>query len=172
MPSLTVNRINRGFLGFANAILAGRAGHADRASALAEQAERDLRHYPVWSDLAGLFAAEPARTAGWGEPRRWLAAAASTFEAHGIDQLADRSRRLQSEPAVGRWTRLGVTDREADVLRLVRQGLSNRQIAAQLHVSPRTVEKHVEAMLRKTSTQSRTQLVALVGPDDDSQARP
>ena len=171
--SLTVNRINRGFLGFANAILAGRAGHADRASALAEQAERDLRHYPVWSDLAGLFAAEPARTAGWGEPRRWLAAAASTFEAHGIDQLADRSRRLQSEPAVGRWTRLGVTDREADVLRLVRQGLSNRQIAAQLHVSPRTVEKHVEAMLRKTSTQSRTQLVALVGPEhDDSQARP
>ena len=52
---LTVNRINRGFLGFANAILAGRAGHADQASALAELAERDLRYYPVWSDLAGLL---------------------------------------------------------------------------------------------------------------------
>ena len=74
---------------------------------------------------------------------------------------------------MGRWTRLGVTDREADVLRLVSQGLSNRQIADQLHVSPRTVEKHVEALLRKTSTQSRTQLVALVGPEHgDSQGRP
>jgi DNA-binding NarL/FixJ family response regulator len=67
-------------------------------------------------------------------------------------------------------THASTTGREPAVplqLRLVSQGLSNRQIADQLHVSPRTVEKHVEALLRKTSTQSRTQLVALVGPEHD-----
>jgi DNA-binding NarL/FixJ family response regulator len=54
----------------------------------------------------------------------------------------------------------GITAREADVLRLVADGLANKQIAAQLHLSPRTVEKHVESLLRKTGARSRTGLVA------------
>jgi DNA-binding NarL/FixJ family response regulator len=54
----------------------------------------------------------------------------------------------------------GITDREADVLRLVAGGLANKQIAARLHLSPRTVEKHVESLLRKTGARSRTGLVA------------
>ncbi|HTU08973.1 MAG TPA: LuxR C-terminal-related transcriptional regulator, partial [Trebonia sp.] len=53
-----------------------------------------------------------------------------------------------------------VTAREADVLRLVTGGLSNKQIAVLLHLSPRTVEKHVESLLRKTGARSRTGLVA------------
>jgi DNA-binding NarL/FixJ family response regulator len=44
----------------------------------------------------------------------------------------------------------GITAREADVLRLVAGGLANKQIAVGLHLSPRTVEKHVESLLRKT----------------------
>jgi len=54
----------------------------------------------------------------------------------------------------------GITAREADVLRLVADGLANKQIAARLHLSPRTVEKHVESLLRKTGARSRTGLVA------------
>ena len=46
------------------------------------------------------------------------------------------------------------------MLRLVVGGLANKQIAAQLHLSPRTVEKHVESLLRKTGARSRTGLVA------------
>ena len=45
---------------------------------------------------------------------------------------------------------LGVTEREADVLRLVAQGLGNREIAEQMFLSPRTVEKHVASLLAKT----------------------
>ena len=49
------------------------------------------------------------------------------------------------------------------MLRLVAAGISNKEIAARLHLSPRTVEKHVENLLRITAAQSRTQLVVLAG---------
>jgi DNA-binding NarL/FixJ family response regulator len=56
------------------------------------------------------------------------------------------------------WASLGITRREADVLALVIEGCSNRDIADRLFLSVRTVEKHVESLLRKTGTKSRTQL--------------
>jgi DNA-binding NarL/FixJ family response regulator len=43
-----------------------------------------------------------------------------------------------------------VTAREVDVLAQVVAGRSNRQIAETLHLSVRTVEKHVERLLMKT----------------------
>lgn len=49
------------------------------------------------------------------------------------------------------------------MLALVGQGLANKQIATQLHCSPRTVEKHLESLLRKAQARSRTELVALTG---------
>ena len=57
---LTVNRANRGLLGYADAILAGQAGDGPRATELAAAADVDLQHYPVWADLARLCAAAPA----------------------------------------------------------------------------------------------------------------
>jgi DNA-binding CsgD family transcriptional regulator len=51
------------------------------------------------------------------------------------------------------------TTREHEVLILLRQGLTDREVAAALVVSPRTVEKHVSALLRKTSTTGRTAAV-------------
>ena len=56
----------------------------------------------------------------------------------------------------------GVSAREAEVLGLVADGLANKQIAERLTLSVRTVEKHMESLLRKTGCASRTQLVALV----------
>jgi DNA-binding CsgD family transcriptional regulator len=53
---------------------------------------------------------------------------------------------------------LGVTDREADVLVLVAEGLTNKELAARLHLSPRTVEKHVASLLAKTGSRRRAQL--------------
>ena len=164
---LTVNRANRGLLGYADAILAGQAGDGPRATELAAAADVDLQHYPVWADLARLCAAAPALADGWGRPRRWLEAAAGVFGRYGIEPLAVRCRQLLDGPRPGRWSRLGITDRQADVLRLVAAGISNKEIAARLHLSPRTVEKHVENMLRITAAQSRTQLVAIAGPESD-----
>ena len=168
---LTINRVNRGILGYADAILAGRAGDQHQATELAVAADRELRHYPVWADLARLCAAEPALADGWGQPRQWLEIAAGTFARHGIEPLALRCRRLLEQPQPSRWSRLGITDRQADVLRLVAEGISNKEIAARLHLSPRTVEKHIESLLRKTAARSRTQLVAIAGPESPIDAR-
>jgi DNA-binding NarL/FixJ family response regulator len=85
-------------------------------------------------------------------------AVGQAFEALGLTPLARRCR-----PGPSRWEVLGITAREADVLVLVAQGLANKEIAARLHISPRTVEKHVESLLRKTDARSRTHLVAVVG---------
>jgi DNA-binding CsgD family transcriptional regulator len=54
-----------------------------------------------------------------------------------------------------------VTSREMDVLRLVADGLSNREIGARLFLSPRTVETHVASLQRRTRSSTRADLVAL-----------
>jgi ATP/maltotriose-dependent transcriptional regulator MalT len=54
----------------------------------------------------------------------------------------------------------GLTGRELDVLELVCQGLRNREIAARLFVSEKTVGHHVSAILRKLSVGTRGQAVA------------
>ena len=159
---LTAAFANRGLARYAAAILAGRAADADRAAELAEAGERDLAGFPVWADLARMFAAEAALADGWGEPRRWLETARQAFAAHGIDRLAWRCEARLGRAVPPAWASLGVTAREADVLRLVGEGLANKQIAIRLYLSPRTVEKHVESLLRKTGARSRTQLVALL----------
>jgi DNA-binding CsgD family transcriptional regulator len=155
---------NRGMAGFAEAILAGRRGEHAKAAGLAASAEADLAPYPVWMDLAKMLAAEAALADGWGSPQQWLASARATFAGRGFHRLAQRCDAALSGPAPERWSGLGVTAREADVLRLVAEGLANKDIATRLFVSPRTVEKHVESLLRKTGARSRTQLVAIAGP--------
>ncbi len=54
---------------------------------------------------------------------------------------------------------MGITPAEHRVLSLLQRGLSNRHIAAQLVLSPRTVESHVSNLLAKTGCRSRTQLL-------------
>ena len=50
-----------------------------------------------------------------------------------------------------------LTARELEVLRLIARGLQNKQIAAQLHLSEKTVKTHVSAILRKLDVSDRTQ---------------
>lgn len=52
-----------------------------------------------------------------------------------------------------------LTQREREVLVLLTHGLSNAQIGTRLHLSPRTVEKYVSNLLRKTATNNRAELV-------------
>jgi DNA-binding NarL/FixJ family response regulator len=54
---------------------------------------------------------------------------------------------------------LSLTEREKDVLDLLSGGLSNSQIAERLYLSPRTVEKYVSSLLRKSNTSNRAELV-------------
>ncbi|WP_341732987.1 response regulator transcription factor [Microcoleus sp. EPA2] len=52
-----------------------------------------------------------------------------------------------------------LTQREQQVLNLLTEGLSNIQIGLELHLSPRTVEKHVSSLFRKTESNNRAELV-------------
>ena len=54
----------------------------------------------------------------------------------------------------------GLTDREAEVLALIAQGRSNREIADALYVAEATVKTHVNRILAKTGARDRTQAAA------------
>ena len=60
----------------------------------------------------------------------------------------------------------GLTAQELRVARLVASGLSNRQAAAQLYVSPRTVEYHLASVFTKLDVRTRHQLAARMGGRD------
>ena len=55
----------------------------------------------------------------------------------------------------------GLTNREVEVLQLLVDGLGNREIAERLYVSPRTVEHHVSAVLRKLQARTRGEAAAV-----------
>jgi DNA-binding CsgD family transcriptional regulator len=90
-----------------------------------------------------------------------LAEALRLFEQMGARPAADRTaRRLRDLGIrVPRRSTLthpdGLTARQADVLALLREGLSNAAIAARLSVSTKTVDHHVSAILAKLGVHSR-----------------
>lgn len=75
--------------------------------------------------------------------------------------LADRcaaatpALRQASEP-------LPLTDREAEIVMLIGEGLSNREVAERLTLSVRTVESHIYRAMSKTGTSCRDELAALL----------
>jgi DNA-binding NarL/FixJ family response regulator len=54
---------------------------------------------------------------------------------------------------------LNLTEREQQVLNFLAKGSSNVEIGNKLHLSPRTIEKYVSSLLRKTETSNRAELV-------------
>ncbi|HAX80452.1 MAG TPA: DNA-binding response regulator [Cyanobacteria bacterium UBA11372] len=65
----------------------------------------------------------------------------------------------QDETTPTATTTCKLTKREREVLELLTHGHSNGEIGEHLHLSPRTVEKHVTSLLRKTLTTNRVELV-------------
>jgi DNA-binding NarL/FixJ family response regulator len=73
-----------------------------------------------------------------------------------IEQLVQRPLAGESDPRLS-----NLTEREAQVLTLVGQGLSNAEIAAHLHLSVPTVKTHIGHLLAKTRVRDRVQAVVL-----------
>jgi DNA-binding NarL/FixJ family response regulator len=83
-------------------------------------------------------------------------------EAEGKSRIGNEpniQRAMQTQPSSTLTLALELTPREQEVLAVVVEGLSNGQIGDRLHLSPRTIEKHVSSLLRKTETNNRAELV-------------
>ena len=55
-------------------------------------------------------------------------------------------------------TRFGFTPREKEIINLLLQGKSNKEISEELFVSPRTVEAHIYNIYRKCSVKNKLEL--------------
>jgi DNA-binding CsgD family transcriptional regulator len=74
---------------------------------------------------------------------------------------AELRAREQDEPRVERLLERGLTTREADVLSRVARGRSNRDVAAEIGVSERTIGKHLQRCYRKLGAADRSHASAI-----------
>ena len=100
------------------------------------------------------------------EAREHLRAALNGFEGLGARLWAERARmELRASGQVARRRDPSTTDeltaQELQIVHLVAQGLSNREVAAQLFLSSRTIDFHLRNVFRKLNISSRTQLARL-----------
>jgi DNA-binding NarL/FixJ family response regulator len=170
---------------------AGRAAGASDPAAWAQVAEMwsaQLNPYPAAYALLRRAEALLDTGARRGEAARALRAAAETATAMGagpfLEEIGALARRARLDVAhagdavvlaapagtsagAGAATRrapelASLTSREHEVLAVLADGLSNREIAHRLYISERTVAVHVSRVLAKTGTRSRTQAAALL----------
>jgi DNA-binding NarL/FixJ family response regulator len=142
--------------------------HGDGLSALRtirEQApESRVLVLTSYADDAQLFAAMEAGAAGYllkdVEPD--ALAAAIREVAQGRPALhPDVARRLMRQVGAAQPGLADLTARERDVLRLIVEGLANKEIAHRLRIGEKTVKTHVSRVLAKLDVVDRTQAAVL-----------
>jgi DNA-binding CsgD family transcriptional regulator len=141
------------------ALLASARGELDRALAAihaAETASWPFEHGRTFL-AAGRILRRMKRKAA---ARRSLEQAAAIFDVLPAPLWAERAReelaRLGKRPAA----RHDLTETERRVAELAAQGMKNREVAAQLFVSPKTVEANLSRIYRKLGIHSRAELGA------------
>jgi DNA-binding CsgD family transcriptional regulator len=171
--SATVHPINRAYVHYASAICLGRLGQTDKAAEAVAAGDRAISQGPWYFHMARRLVAEAAIEDGWGDPARWLTESETFFDQHGVQPVASACRSLLRKcgaraPTPRARARVpepfraaGVTEREMEVLAVLPDGLSNKEIAARLYLSPKTVEKHVASLMDKLDMRSRAQLAAI-----------
>ena len=108
------------------------------------------------------------------EAREHLRSALDTFETLGATLWAERARvelRASGQTARKRdpSTRNTLTTQELQIARFVAEGHTNREVATQLFLSPRTIDFHLRNVYRKLGITSRTAL-ARIDLDSESQS--
>ena len=104
------------------------------------------------------------------EARRLLAAALGGFEQLGAASWAERARRELAATGGKRISAADVlvllTPHELQVAALVRKGVTNKQAAGALFVSPKTIEYHLANIYAKVGVRSRTELSHFLSTND------
>jgi DNA-binding CsgD family transcriptional regulator len=142
-------------------MLATALGEWDRAQEHFEGAMNLNRRNgaPTWVAHTAYEYARMLLTRGPGHRARaeaLLGEAAALAERIGMPALLARIRALGSSvPPPGRGD--GLSAREIQILGLVAQGLSNREIGATLVISEHTAANHIRSILRKTGSANRTE---------------
>jgi DNA-binding CsgD family transcriptional regulator/tetratricopeptide (TPR) repeat protein len=164
-------RWNDQFVSLAEAVLVARDGHTDDAVAAVARFEAAAEPFPLAHHLGLRLIAEVALDGGWGEPARWLRAAEVYFHALPAPRVVAairvllrkagmpvRQRRRGADGVPVSLRLAGVTVREYEVLKLVADRLTNREISERLFVSRRTVDTHVANLLAKLGRPDRVAL--------------
>ena len=117
-------------------------------------AERLLAAADVVAAMAEQWPHRPAAT-----PAQISDAIRSQVDAGRLDRAAaDAVLAAAGQPSVplrrASWP-AGLSDREIEVLRLIARGRTNKQVAASLHLSAKTVGRHVENLYAKIGARSR-----------------
>ena len=161
---LVGSRPLRAFGDVAEGVLAAAGGDHERARTLLEDGvdrfersgtpfEAARARIELATSLLALGRAEDAR--------REASAAVARLHGLGAPSEAARARSLVEAPTQGRsGLAVDVTPREREVLGLLAEGLTNREIAERLVVSEHTVHRHVANILRKLGLPSRTAAAA------------
>ncbi|HEY0399548.1 MAG TPA: helix-turn-helix transcriptional regulator, partial [Acidimicrobiia bacterium] len=134
----------------AEAVLAGHARSARAATALRAAHEVAVR-----------IGAEPFRREIEALGRRARLALPQPDEEPSADAAAAPSDRAVFRSPAGAGPLDGLTPRELDVLLLLADGRSNKEVAAALFISPKTASVHVSHILAKLGVRSRVQAVAV-----------
>lgn len=149
---------------------ADRAARFAGAAAAWEQAEQGAEHPLAPVQLlpyALLRAARVAQLAGdRSRADRLVTQGRELAEAGGATMLVTAADAIGAQPparAAATASAQGqpLTEREEQVLALIEQGLSNKQIGERLYISAKTASVHVSSILRKTGASSRTEAVYL-----------
>jgi DNA-binding NarL/FixJ family response regulator len=81
----------------------------------------------------------------------------SLISPHIASKVLQRVRASSSSPMIAETIRSELSDREVQVLKLIANGKDNAQIAAELHISPKTVKNHISNILMKLQIENRIQ---------------
>jgi DNA-binding NarL/FixJ family response regulator len=72
-------------------------------------------------------------------------------------KVLQRVRASSSQPEIEKTIRAELSEREIEVLKLIANGKDNAMIAAELHISPKTVKNHISNILTKLQIDNRIQ---------------
>lgn len=81
----------------------------------------------------------------------------SLISPHIAAKVLQRLRATSAQPEIAETIRTELSDREIQVLKLIANGKDNALIAAELHISPKTVKNHISNILMKLQIDNRIQ---------------